>query len=104
MQRKYLVEITKVAERDATSIFAYIVRDNPDAAVKWIEEIERQIDSLETFPERSPIIPESKELGRQYHHLIFGNYRTIFRIQGSKVIIMRVVHGARLLNLEIFEK
>lgn len=104
MRGKYLVEITKVAERDASSIFAYIARNNPSAAVKWIEEIERQIDSLETFPERCPIIPETKELGRQYHHLIFGNYRTIFRVQGSKVIIMRVVHGARLLNLELFEK
>ena len=104
MRRKYLVEITKVAERDATSIFAYIARDNPVAAVKWIEEIERQIDSLETFPERSPIIPETRDLEKQYRHLIFGNYRTVFRIQGSRVIIMRVVHGARLLNLEIFEK
>ena len=104
MRRKYLVEITKVAERDASSIFAYIARDNRDAAVKWIEEIESQINSLETFPERCSIIPETRELGREYHHLIFGNYRTIFRIQGSKVIIMRVVHGARLLNPEIFEK
>ena len=80
------------------------MRDNPVAAVKWIEEIEHQIDSLETFPERCPIIPETRELGREYRHLIFGNYRTIFRIQGSKVIIMRVIHGARLLNHEIFEK
>ena len=69
-----------------------------------ISEIVLQIDSLEQFPLRCPVIPESRELGREYRHIIYGNYRTIFRIDGSSVIIMRVIHGARLLSLEIFEK
>lgn len=102
--RKFQVEITAVAESDITSIFEYISQDNPNAASKWIEEIERQIDSLENFPMRCPVIPEAEELGQEYHHLIYGNYRTIFRIRGSKVIIMRVIHSARLLDLEKFEE
>ncbi len=102
--RKFQVEITAVAESDITSIFEYISQDNPNAASKWIEEIERQIDSLENFPMRCPVIPEAEELGQEYHHLIYGNYRTIFRIRGSKVIIMRVIHSARLLDMEKFEE
>jgi plasmid stabilization system protein ParE len=69
-----------------------------------MSEVERQIDSLERLPRRCPVIPESHDLGREYRHIIHGNYRTIFRIEGPRVIIMRVVHGARLLNMEIFEK
>ncbi len=101
---KYRVEITNVAELDILQIFQYVASDNQTAAMKLVSEIERQIDSLEQFPLRCPVIPESRELGREYRHIIYGNYRTIFRIDGSRVIIMRVIHGARLLSLEIFEK
>ena len=79
-------------------------RDNKTAAIKWVEEIERQIDSLGKFPLHCMFIPEAQELGEKYRHLVYGNYRTIFRIEGSKVIIMRVIHSARLLDLKIFEK
>ena len=102
--QKYRVEITKVAESDMWEIFQYIASDNETVAMKLVSEIVRQIDSLEQFPLRCPVIPESRELGREYRHIIYGNYRTIFRIDGSRVIIMRVIHGARLLSLEIFEK
>lgn len=102
--RKYRVEITRIAESDIQEIFEYISRDNKAAAIKWLEEIERQIDTLEDFPLRCPVIPEAQELEEEYRHLIYGNYRTIFRIGGSKVIIMRVIHGARLLDLQMFEK
>ncbi len=102
--RKYKVEITEIAEADIQDIFEYISKDSSTAAVKWVEEIEKQIDFLERFPLRCAIIPEARELGRKYRHSIYGNYRTIFRVEKSKVIILRVIHGARLLDLEIFEK
>ena len=101
---KYRVEITNVAELDILQIFQYVASDNQMAAMKLVSEIERQIDSLEQFPLRCPVIPESRDLGIEYRHIIYGNYRTIFRIDESRVIIMRVIHGARLLSLEIFEK
>ena len=102
--RKYRVKITKVAERDIESILEYIRRDNPTAAIRWIKELERQIGSLENLPNQCPIIPEAEELEREYRHLIYGDYRTIFRVQGLKVTIMRVIHGGRLLDLRMFEK
>ena len=101
---KYRVEITNVAELDILQTFQYVASDNQTAAMKLVNEIERQIDSLQQFPLRCPIVPESRELGREYRHIIHGNYRTIFRIDESRVIIMRVIYGARLLSLEIFEK
>ncbi len=102
--RKYHVEITRIAESDIQGIFEYISRDKKAAAIKWVDEIERQIDSLEKFPLRCSVIPEAQELGSEYRHLIYGNYRTILKIEGPKVIIMRVIHSARLLDLQIFEK
>lgn len=101
---KFRVEITETAQSDIWGIFQYIAADNQTAAINLIQEIERQIDSLETFPLRCQIIPESFELGVEYRHIIYGHYRTVFKVNHSRVIIMRVIHGARLMDLEIFEK
>jgi toxin ParE1/3/4 len=101
---KFRVEITKTAQSDIWGIFQYIAADSQTAATNLIKEIERQIDSLEIFPLRCPVIPESFELGVEYHHIIYGHYRTIFKVENSRVIIMRVIHGARLMDLEMFQK
>lgn len=102
--RRHKVEITRIAEADIKDIFDYISTDNKAAAIRLIDEIERQIETLETSPMRCAVIPESHEFGEKYRHLIYGNYRTIFRIVGLRVILMRVIHGARLLDMQILEK
>ena len=101
---KYRGEITKVAESDIIDIFRHIALDNTAAADNWVNEIEKQINSLEKFPLRCPVIPESQDLGKEYRYIIYGNYRTIFRIEGLRVFIMRVIHGARLLDLRPLQK
>lgn len=102
--QKFRVEITATAQSDIKETFHYIFTDNQQAAINLILAIEKQIDSLEKHPARCPVIPESFELGVEYRHIIYGHYRTIFRIEVSRVIVLRVIHGARLLNMEMFEK
>jgi toxin ParE1/3/4 len=84
-------------------IWEYIAQDKPEAADAFILRLEEQISTLERFPERCPLAPENELLGVGYRHLLYGNYRTIFKIVGSRVIILRVLHGARLLDTEILE-
>jgi|SRR3990172_2416848 len=103
MAKRYRVEITRTAERDIQSIYSVIARDNPAVARRWVREIERQIATLERSPARCAVISESEELGREYRHLLYGAYRTIFRIDKARVIIVRVIHGARLLALTPLE-
>jgi plasmid stabilization system protein ParE len=64
--------------------------------------LEEQVASLERFPERCSRIPENEILGTSYRHLLHGAYRTIFRIAGSRVLILRVIHGTRLLDTSFF--
>jgi toxin ParE1/3/4 len=101
MPKKYRVEITRSAEIDIREIYLYVSKDNELSALNLVEELKNQIKTLETFPLRCAVIPESQELGIEYRHLIYGNYRTIFKMVGSRVIIMRIVHGARLLDMEL---
>ena len=87
-----------------SEIWEYIAQDKPEAATAFIQRLEEQIGTLERFPERCPLVPENELLGTAYRHLLYGNYRTIFKIAGSRVIILRVLHGARLLDTEMLEE
>ena len=85
------------------NIWEYIAQDKPDVATAFVLGLKEQIGTLERFPERSPLVPENELLGTAYRHLPHGNYRTIFKVVGSRVIILRVLHGARLLDTGMLE-
>lgn len=104
MPRRYRVDVTRTAARDIATIYAHIAHANPLAAATWLDTVERNITSLEQWPRRCPIIPEASDLEVEYRHLINAPYRTIFRIVGAQVIIIRVIHGARLLDLDILNR
>ncbi len=101
MPKKFRVDLTASAEADTSEIWDYIAQDDPEAATAFILRLEEQIGTLEMFPQRCPLIPESELLGAAYRHLLFGNYRIIFKITGATVIVMRILHGARLLDTDI---
>jgi toxin ParE1/3/4 len=100
---RYRVRITAAGQRDLKSIHDYIALNAPRTADAWMGELDRQIQTLEQFPMRCAVIPEATELGREYRHLIYGRYRTIFRVDGRVVWIVRVIHGAQLLATEVLE-
>ena len=102
MPAKFSVEITPSAEADIAEIWDYVAQDSPANAEALILALEEQIASLEKHPERCSRIPENELLGTSYRHLLYGAYRTIFRIIGSRVIVLRVIHGARLLDTSFF--
>jgi toxin ParE1/3/4 len=99
MTKTYKAFITRSAELDILDIWNYISDDSKSRAKKFVEQIEAEIAKLKKYPQRCPIINESKILGIKYRHLVFGTYRIIFKIDADDVYIMRVLHSSRLLNL-----
>ncbi len=104
MPPRYRVDVTRTAERDIATIHAHIARDNLAAATAWLDSVERNVASLERWPRRCPVIPEALDLDVEYRHPVNAPYRTIFRVVGTRVIIIRVIHGAQLLDLDILER
>ena len=104
MPAKFRVRITRTAERDIEEAWDFIAEDSPEEAEKFIRRVEEQIATLERFPERCPLIPENEILGTRYRHLLYGHYRSVFRIAGKTVYVLRVIHGARLLDTSMFEE
>jgi toxin ParE1/3/4 len=103
MAAKFRVRITRAAERDIEETWNFIAHDSPEEADKFVRRLEEQIETLERFPERCPLIPENEIFGTRYRHLLYGNYRNVFRIARETVYVLRVIHGARLLDSSMFE-
>lgn len=99
MQKTFKVLLARLAQNDLAEIHDYIAADSPANAVAFVMALEEKVLSLAIMPERAPLIPENSLLGTRYRHLVYGNYRIIFRIQGDSVIVLRLVHGARLFQL-----
>ena len=99
MTKKYQIITARIVKSDLNEIWNYVANDSPQQASKFINKIEKKLNSLKTMPERCPTIPENELLGTKFRHLIIGNYRVIFSIRGDKIVILRIIHGARLLDL-----
>lgn len=101
MPTKFRVDLARCAEVDIQEILAYIAKDSPIRAEAFIDALQHQIRVLEQFPMRCPLIPENDNLDNPYRQLIYGHYRTIFRIFERTVYVVRVIHHARLLTMDL---
>jgi len=97
--KTYRVLLARHAENDLAEIYDYIAADSPANAAAFVRALEEKVLSLAVMPERASLIPENNLLGTGYRHLIHANYRVVFRIQGDSVLVLRIIHGARLLQL-----
>jgi len=99
VRKKYQVNLSQQAQNDLEHIFYYIADDNINNAANFVLQLEKKIYSLEDFPDRHPLIPENEFFGTDYRHLIYKKHRIVYRILNKSVFILRIFHGAKLLNL-----
>lgn len=104
MREKYRVKIAQSAESDLAEIWAHIAADNIDNANQFILKLEQRMKTLSHSPRRCPLISENELIGTRYRHLLIRKYRVVFRISGNTIYILRVVHGARLLDASMIEE
>lgn len=104
MPTRFRVRISETAERDVEEVWRFIGRDSFEAATTFVLHLEEQVSTLEMLPARCPLIPENELSGTQYRHLIYGEYRIIFRVVGRTVYVLRIIHSARLLDATTLER
>lgn len=98
MPDAYDVEVALQAKRDAQEIYDYLHAESPTAAERWIDDLQARFDSLKHFPARCARVPEAPVLGVNWRHSLLGTYRIIFQIEAHRVLVLRVIHGARLFS------
>ena len=93
--RKYKVEIPDSVFVELEEQALFIAQDSVDAALKWYDHMEAKIKTLETSPARCPVAEESQYFNFEIRHLIIGNYRVLFRIDGTTVKVLHIRGGAQ---------
>lgn len=76
----YLVELTLRAERDLDYLYQRIAAADAAAAASWFNGLEQAIYTLERFPRRCPVAPESKKAKHPLRHLLYGTKPDVYRI------------------------
>ncbi len=76
-------------------IVAYIARDNPTAAEKWVEDVFTKVGKLTEFPESGRQLPETRRTNLR--EIVFGNYRIIYRLREEKIVILTVRYFRQIL-------
>jgi addiction module RelE/StbE family toxin len=76
----------------------YVSRDNPLAAIEFVDELISLAETLKDNPEKGRIVPElSLENIRE---LLHKNYRIVYLVKKNSVDILTVFEGHQLLKKE----
>lgn len=79
-------------------IVDYIARDRPQAARDWVVGLFDTAGTLAMFPEKGRVVPE---VGRaEIRELSYERYRVIYKVESTRVAVLTVRHGRRLLDLK----
>jgi toxin ParE1/3/4 len=81
----YLVELSTRAEQDLIHIAQRISTGESAAAARWFDGLDKAISSLENFPRRCPITPESKKTKQGLRHLLYSSMRIIYEIDEARI-------------------
>ncbi len=94
------ITLAESAYADLASIEAYIAQDSPSVARSFINRIFEKMEQLYVHPESGRVVPEFNN--KKIRELLLKKYRNVYQIVNEgEITILRVVHGSRLLDLDI---
>ena len=74
----------------------YIAEDNPDAAVRWVDDLFATVERLADYPKSGRMVPEVGS--HRIRELIFGAYRVIYSSK-NQIDILTVRRSSQLLRM-----
>ena len=89
------VEFAGAAEADLEAIADYIGRDNPKRAAAFIRELAARCRRIACQPRAFTL---REEFGAGIRTVAHGSYLILYAERDGKLVIERIVHGARDLN------
>jgi plasmid stabilization system protein ParE len=94
-----VIEWSQRARADIRDLEAYIAKDSPYYARRFVERVIASVEKLEEFPKIGRPLPEAE--GRDdVRELIYQGYRIIYLIKPDRVFIVTLMHGSRDLASE----
>jgi toxin ParE1/3/4 len=84
---------------DIRAIAAHIAEDSLAYAKSVAQKIVASTRRLSTFPMSGRVVPEFSD--EHIREVFAYSYRIIYRVEGETVTIAAVVHGKKLVELEV---
>jgi len=95
----YEVVWSSRAVEDVEAIAVYIASDSTSYAAAVVKKIVDTTRNLRRLPFTGRIVPEFGE--ENIREKLVYSYRIIYRIQNQTITIAAVIHGKRLLELDV---
>ena len=87
------IEYLSTAQKDREDIFNYIAKDNREAALKLLEEIDDAINQLKLNPLLGTIPNVTTLVKLGYRVLNVKNYVVLYTMKENIVQIRNIIHG-----------
>ena len=87
------VRFSKEAENDLLGIGDYIAKESPLRALEFIRSLRVSAAQIAETPFAYPIVSRFSHLG--IRRRVFRNYLILYRVDSDRVLIIRILHGAR---------
>jgi plasmid stabilization system protein ParE len=87
------VALTVDAASDLEEIAEHIAKDAPRRALSFVRELRQSALALARSPTAYPFASRFERLG--VRRRVHGNYLILYRVEGDRLDILRIVHGAR---------
>jgi len=88
-----VIEWSRRARADILDLKAYIAKDSPYYAKRFIERIIASVEKLADLPKIGRPVPEAE--GRDdVRELIYRGYRIIYLSRTNSIFIVTIIHGS----------
>jgi plasmid stabilization system protein ParE len=87
------VKFTPSAREQLLSALAYIAAENPAAARRVRDRVEKGLTRLAKYPNAGRCIPEFPELAQR--ELVVAPYRIFYRVENKVLWVVALWHGAQ---------
>ncbi len=92
---KYKVRLSPEARQDLLDIADYVNTLSPEAAIRYYDEIIREILSLDEMPARYPRPHDLALAVKGYRYLVVRDYLVFYVISQDRVLVRRILYGKR---------
>ncbi|MCC6807414.1 MAG: type II toxin-antitoxin system RelE/ParE family toxin [Deltaproteobacteria bacterium] len=89
------VDFSPEALRDLDAIFDYIARDNPSAALRWVNRLITRAEKAAKQPLAGRIVPELAD--QAIREVFVRHYRIVYRVERGRLLVLTVIEGHRRL-------
>ncbi len=87
------IEWTKTSVDDLENLRNYIAKDSEYYASLFLGKIIASVEQLAKFPKIGRKVPEVED--ENIRELIFHNYRIIYLVEKTRILVLTIVHSGR---------